>query len=84
MYVPKLVKKRESNNTVWLSDIYSGKPDKVATHLTRIKYLNKIIPELYLALDIPQVKVEALPLVHGNTSLPPVWDDEDQDGSIEW
>ncbi len=55
----------------------SGKPDKVATHLTRIKYLNKIISELYLALDIPQVKVETLPLVKGNTSLPPVSDDEE-------
>ncbi len=52
-YVPKLVTKRENNNTVWLSDIYSGRRDKVATHLVRIKYLNKIIPELYLALDIP-------------------------------
>ncbi len=69
--------KQESNNTVWLSDIYSGKLNKVATHLTRIKYLNKIILELYLALDIPQVKVEALPLVQGNTSLPPVSDDKE-------
>ncbi len=45
--------------------------------MTRIKYLNKIIPELYLALDIPQVKVDTLPLVQGNTPLPPVSDDEE-------
>ncbi len=77
MYVPKLVINREHNNTVWLSDIYSGRPDKVATHLTRIKYLNKIIPELYLALDIPQEKVEVLPLVQRGKPQPPVGDDRE-------
>ncbi len=75
MYVPKLVTKRENDNTVWLSDIYSGRPDKVATHLARIKYLNKIIPELYMALDIPIEKVEALPSAERGKPQPPVSDD---------